>query len=201
VARQRRPVRSRRLLRAIVVGASAGGYEALNRVLAGLSPRLRTPLIVVLHIAASDNSSVAESFGRSCPLPVVEAGGRTRVMPGHVHVAPPGYHLLVEHGERFALSVDERVRYSRPSIDVLFESAADVWRAAVAGVVLTGANDDGAQGLATIRSHGGIGIVQAPDDAEVSIMPAAALKLAGADHVVTLGELAPLLNRLSGADK
>lgn len=193
-----RPVRNRRRLRAIVVGASAGGFEALRFLLGKLSVRLRAPIIIVLHSAPVEQSALAQSFSRYSVLPVVEAAERTRVEPGHVYLAPAGYHLLVERNEHFSLSVDERVRYARPSIDVLFESAADTWRAAVAGVVLTGANDDGARGLAAIRAHRGIAIVQSPEDAEVADMPQAALKLAGADHVLKLTEIPTLLNRLSG---
>jgi two-component system, chemotaxis family, protein-glutamate methylesterase/glutaminase len=198
VARTSKPVRSRRRLRAVLVGASAGGFEAISRLLRALSPELRPPLIIVLHSAATEHSSLAESLARRCALPVLEAGERQRVMPGRVYVAPAGYHLLIGDNEHFALSVDSRVRFARPSIDVLFESAADAWRGAVAAVLLTGANDDGARGLAAVREHGGIGIVQAPDEAEAPEMPTAALKLAGADYVLRLAEIAPMIHHLSG---
>lgn len=190
----------RRRLRGIVVGASAGGIAALRELLGGLSPQLRTPVIIVLHSAASDHHGLALSLGRGCPLPVAEAVERARIEPGHIYIAPPGYHLLVERNERFALSVDDRVCYVRPAADVLFESAADVWRGGTVGVVLTGANEDGAKGLATIRSRRGIAIVQEPGDAESPEMPAAALRLAGADHVVPLAGIAGLINRLAGVE-
>lgn len=193
-----RTPRNRRRLRAVVIGASAGGFEALRKIFSRLSPGLRAPVIVVLHSAAVE-ASLAESYARGSALPVSEATERTRIEPGRIYIAPAGYHLLVEKNEHFSLSVDERVRYSRPSVDVLFESAADVWRSALIGVIITGANDDGARGLAAIRSHQGVAIVQAPDDAEVPDMPAAAIKLAGADHVVKLSEIAPLINKLAGA--
>ncbi|HUP91492.1 MAG TPA: chemotaxis protein CheB [Solimonas sp.] len=189
---------NRRKLRAFVVGASAGGVGALRTLLGALSERLRTPLIVVLHTAADDHAGLCRMYARVCPLPVVEAQERCRIEPQRVYLAPPGYHLLVEKNEHFSLSTEAKVRYVRPSIDVLFESAADAWRNAVIGVVLTGANDDGARGLLRIRQRGGVGIVQSPDDAEVPEMPAAALRLAGADHVVELAGIAPLLNRLAG---
>lgn len=191
--------RSRRRLRAVVIGASAGGFEALRVLLSKLSPDFRAPVIVVLHSAASEHTALAVSYSRISALPVSEAEERTRVEPGRVYVAPPGYHLLVEKNERFALSVDDRVCFARPSIDVLFESAADVWRSTLAGVILTGANDDGARGLAAIRSYHGLAIVQSPQDAEAPEMPAAALKIAGADHILKLDEIAALLNRLTGA--
>lgn len=191
----------RRRFRAVVIGASAGGFEALRGLLKNFSERFRPPIIVVLHVAATERSTLAEGFSRVSRLPVREAGERMRIAPGHVYVAPAGYHLLIEKDERFALSVDERVSYSRPSIDVLFESAAEVWRAGLAGVILTGANEDGAKGLLALRSHQGTAIVQDPDEAESPEMPRAALKVAGADHVLKLAEIAPLLNRLAGAEK
>jgi two-component system chemotaxis response regulator CheB len=113
-----------------------------------------------------------------------------------VHVAPAGYHLLVENDRHFALSVDEHVRYSRPSIDVMFGSATDVYGESLIGVVLTGANSDGAEGLARIRRRGGTAVVQAPESAEAAAMPRAALESAGADHCLPLEAIAPLLNRL-----
>lgn len=192
--------RSRRKLRACVVGASAGGIQAVRTVLGGLAPGFRPAVIVVQHVAAGGGSLV-EACRDDCPLVVADAGERERIQPGHVYLAPPGYHLLVEKSERFALSVDDKVCYARPSIDVLFESAADVWGATVVGIVLTGANDDGARGLKAIRDRGGRAIVQAPDEAASPEMPRAALKIAGADEVLRLAEIAPLLNRLAGATK
>lgn len=191
---------NRRKFRACVIGASAGGVTALRTLLGGLSERFRPPVIVVLHTAADDHLGLCRMYGRVCPLPVVEAQERRRVEPRQVYMAPPGYHLLVEKNERFSLSADDKVRYVRPSIDVLFQSAADAWRNALVGVVLTGANDDGARGLKSVRERGGIGVVQSPSEAEVPDMPAAALRLAGADYAVKLEDIAPLLNRLAGVE-
>ena len=192
--------RNRRKLRAVVIGASAGGINALRKLLRGLAADFRPPVIIVLHSASSDHSSLAASFSQICALPVSEAAERSRVEPRHVYLAPPGYHLLVERHEqkdRFALSVDDRVCFVRPAVDVLFESAADLWRAGVVGVVLTGANDDGARGAAAIRASKGRVIVQSPEEAESPEMPAAALRIAGADHVLKLAQIAPLLNSYS----
>lgn len=121
---------------------------------------------------------------------------RQPVEGGRVYVAPPAYHMLVERGPRLALSVDDRVCYVRPSADVLFESAADVWGQGVIGVILTGANEDGARGLQAIRSRKGLGIIQDPAEAEMAAMPRSALELAGADHVLPLVEIGSLLNQL-----
>lgn len=182
--------------RAIVMGCSAGGMSALRTVLAGLDKKLRLPVIVVCHTGSEDITTFCELIDTSSKLPVREARERQPVLPGVVHVAPAGYHLLLERGERFSLSVDDRVAFSRPAINVLFESAASVYNSALIGVVMTGANHDGASGLATIRAMGGMAIVQDPASAHASAMPQAALDKAGADHCVPLEEIAPLLNRL-----
>ncbi len=191
------PRANRRRLRALLVGASSGGVHAIGALLKGLAPAFKPSVVVVQHVAP-DHSSLAQVYARSAHVPVVEATARVRIEPRHVYVAPPGYHLLVEKSERFALSVDEKVRWSRPSIDVLFESAADVWGALAIGVILTGANDDGARGLAALRSRGGKAIVQQPEDAESPAMPRAALAAAGADFVLPLNEIAPCINHLAG---
>lgn len=181
---------------AIVVGCSAGGLEALKILLAGLDPRLSQPLLVCCHSGADSVDLLCELLARVSTLPVVEAVERAPARGGVVHVAPSGYHLLVEADRCFALSADPRVSHSRPSIDVLFGAAADVWRRALIGVVLTGANSDGAQGLLQLRRNGGCAIVQSPADAMAKTMPQAALDIAGADYCLPLDAIALLLNRL-----
>lgn len=180
------------------MAASTGGIEALRTVLGGLDRGLPVPVLVVQHTAFDDGHTLCEVLGLRSPLPVGEAQPRQKPEGGHVYLAPPGYHLLVEPGPRLALSVDDKVCYVRPSADVLFDSASDVWRAGLIGVVLTGANDDGARGLASIRSRRGLAIVQSPDEALMREMPQAALDRAGADHVLGLAQIGPLLSRLCG---
>jgi two-component system chemotaxis response regulator CheB len=180
----------------VVVGCSAGGLHALHVLLAGLAADFPLPVVVVCHTGSEDVTLLCELLARTSTLPVVEAVERRAPAPGTVHIAPSGYHLLLGDDGRFALSVDPRVGFARPSIDVLFESAAALAGARVAGVIMTGANTDGAHGLRRIRERGGLGIVQDPADAEVDHMPAAALAQAGADHCVPLVEIAPLLNRI-----
>lgn len=180
----------------LVLGCSAGGLRALHILLAGLDARLTLPVVAVCHTGSDDVSLLCELLNRSSTLPVHEAAERTTPQAGQVYLAPSGYHLLLGGDGRFALSVDPRVGFARPSIDVLFESAANAHGARCAGLVMTGANSDGAMGLACIRARGGLGLVQDPAEAEVSVMPAAALAQAGADHCLPLAQLAPLLNRL-----
>jgi two-component system chemotaxis response regulator CheB len=180
---------------AIVIGCSMGGFNALRIVLGALDPRLSQALLLCCHTSGNVDVLCELLAGHSA-LPVVEAQERWPASGGTVHMAPGGYHLLVENDRHFALSVDPQVSFSRPSIDVLFGSAADVYHEALIGVVLTGANRDGATGLTQIRARGGIAVVQTPDSAEAATMPQAALDSAGADYCVPLEQIAPLLNRL-----
>jgi two-component system, chemotaxis family, protein-glutamate methylesterase/glutaminase len=181
---------------AIAIGCSAGGVDALRTILGGLDARLRQPMLVCCHSGSDTVELLCEVLQRVSRLPVIEATERHRVRNGTVHLAPSGYHLLVEQDQHFALSIDPRVNYSRPSIDVMFCSAAEVWHEKLLGIVLTGGNADGASGLQRIRELGGTAIVQSPSNAEMPTMPKAALETAGADHCVDLSDIAPLINRL-----
>ncbi|MBO4121988.1 chemotaxis protein CheB [Cupriavidus gilardii] len=184
---------------AVVIGGSAGGIEALNVLLPMLPAAFHPALIVVLHLRPDKPSLLPQLFSLRCALPVCEAEDKMPVRHGHLYLAPPDYHLLVErdslHGDprgdhaegvRLALSVDPPERFSRPSIDVLFESAAHAWRDALLGILLSGANDDGARGLETIRQCGGRTWVQAPDTASAETMPAEAIARGAVDEVLTL---------------
>lgn len=181
---------------AIAIGCSAGGLAALETLFAGLDPRLPQAIVVCCHTGSATVDVLCELLANHATLPVTEAHERAPVRAGMIQVAPSGYHLLIEPSHHFALSVDARVNFARPSIDVLFESAAEAYRDRLLGIVLTGANSDGAEGLRQIRRHGGSAIVQDPADAEVPAMPEAALHRAGADHCLPLAAIAPLLNRL-----
>ena len=181
--------------RVVLVGTSYGGVEALQELLPRLSPALAVPVLIVQHRSRDEDGGLCEFLRGHSPLPVVEPNDKDEVLAGRVYLAPRDYHLLVE-GDRFALSVDAPVTYARPSIDVLFESAADAYGAAAIGVVLTGANRDGALGLARIKARGGFAVVQDPDEAESRAMPEAAVAAAKVDRVLQLREIAPLVNEL-----
>nr|WP_217344790.1 chemotaxis protein CheB [Noviherbaspirillum sp. L7-7A]MBV0878974.1 chemotaxis protein CheB [Noviherbaspirillum sp. L7-7A] len=181
---------------AVVIGASAGGLEALLAILAHLPSGYRLPLLAVLHLPSHGDSRLAEVLGARMHLPVREAADKERVEPGTLYVAPGGYHVLVERDLSLSLSCDPPVHYSRPSIDVMMESAADAWGERLAGVLLTGANDDGADGLARIGEHGGLTIVQDPREAAVSTMPQAAIARRQPDHVLGLAGIHALLLEL-----
>ena len=181
---------------AIVIGASAGGVEALMALLPALSVAFRIPIVIVLHLPRDRPSLLAQIFVQKCALPVCEAADKEPVRPGTVYFAPPDYHLLIDAGPCLALSADELVNYSRPSIDVLFESAADVYGARLLGIILTGANEDGAEGLAAIHAAGGVTIVQQPDSAQVKQMVAAALNRNPASLVLDLQGISAVLRTL-----
>jgi two-component system chemotaxis response regulator CheB len=183
---------------AVVIGASAGGIEALLALLPGLSADFRIPIIIVLHLPRDRPSFLAQIFLQKCALPVCEAADKEPVHPGTVYFAPPDYHLLIDAGPSLALSADELVNYSRPSIDVLFESAAEVYGARLLGIILTGANEDGAAGLAAVHAAGGITIVQEPDSAQVKQMVVSALSRSPASHVLDLAGILAVLHTLDG---
>lgn len=185
---------------AIVIGASAGGVEALSILLPALPADLRVSLFIVIHLPRERPSLLAEIFTRKCAVKVREAEDKMRVEPGTVYFAPPDYHLLLDEGPQLALSIDELVHFSRPSIDVLFESAADIYAERLMGIILTGANDDGTAGLAAIHRAGGVTIVQEPESAQVPVMALSALKRTPADFVLPLAEIAALLQALLSAE-
>jgi two-component system chemotaxis response regulator CheB len=180
----------------VVIGASWGGLDAIGRLLASLPATLGCPLAIVQH-RGPQVSELARLLGRHTSWPVREAEDKAPVTPGTVHVAPPGYHLLVQP-DGFALSTEAPVRFSRPSIDVLFESAADTYGSRLVGVVLTGANDDAARGLARIHRAGGLTMVQDPDDAVRADMPRAALRLTTPHVVAPIEGLADALAEVCG---
>lgn len=177
-------------IEAVVIGASAGAVEALSILLPALPATLRVPVIVVVHVPANRRSLLAELFAPKCALSVREAEDKQPLDHGTIWFAPSGYHLLIESDRSFALSLDELVNYSRPSIDVLFESAADVYKDRLLALVLTGANQDGAAGSLAVHAAGGLVGVQDPASASASAMPTFAIERSPPDLVGSLGELA-----------
>jgi two-component system chemotaxis response regulator CheB len=184
-------------IEAIVIGASAGGVEALGMILPALPAKFRPALLIVLHLPRERPSLLVEIYEKRCALPIREADDKEPIEPGTVYFAPPDYHMLVERNRQIALSTDEPVHFSRPSVDVLFESAADVYGERLLGVILTGANEDGAAGLHAIHRAGGVTVVQQPDSAKVPLMVVSALQRNPADFVLSLPQIAQLLIGLS----
>lgn len=181
---------------AVVIGGSAGAVEALCLLLPAVPATTRQPLFVVLHLPRDRPSLLAQVFSPRCARPVREAQDKEPIEPGTVYVAPPDYHLLVDAGPQICLSVDDVVHFSRPSIDVLFESAADYYGERLLGIILTGANEDGAEGLAAVQRCGGVAVVQHPQDAQASFMLTAAVNRSPTAFVLSLAEIASLLGTL-----
>jgi two-component system, chemotaxis family, protein-glutamate methylesterase/glutaminase len=174
----------------IVIGASWGGLRAIRQVLSDLPDDVDVPIVVAQHRHPDSlEGALAQLLQEETDRPVLEVEDKMRIEPRHVYVAPPDYHVLVEATSLLALSVDERVRFARPSIDVLFESAADAYGAGVIGIILTGANDDGALGLARIKRRGGVALVQDPAGAARRNMPEAAIAATVADAILPLEEI------------
>ncbi|MDH0647722.1 chemotaxis protein CheB [Pseudomonas sp. GD03858] len=183
-------------VRAIVIGASAGGVAALFAVLGALPASFAIPVLCVLHLPDDRHSQLAEVLQRRLHRPVREALDKARIEPGLIYVAGPGYHLSVERDFTLSLSQEAPVHFSRPAIDFLFESAADAYGPGLLGVLLTGANEDGALGLLRIRQSGGRTVVQDPREAQVALMPEAALALQAPDHILSLSGIGQLLATL-----
>jgi len=184
---------------AIVIGASAGALEALSVILPALPATFDLPIFVVVHVPPDNKSILAELFDAKCKVKVREAEDKEPIAGGTVYFATADYHLLVEADKTLSLSNDEPVLYSRPSIDVLFESAADAYGPGLIALMLTGANQDGAQGLKTVVQAGGTAIVQTPEGAYAAAMPEAAIAAAPSARVLSLKEISLYLQGLEKA--
>jgi two-component system chemotaxis response regulator CheB len=180
----------------IVVGASWGGLRAVGAFLEGLGPQTSAAIVIAQHRSPGAGDDLAHLLQGHTELPVRDAEDKDQLLPGTVLLAPKDYHLLIESGGTVALSTEERVQFARPSVDVLFESAAEAYGEKCVGVVLTGANEDGAAGLARIKALGGVAVVQDPRSAERAEMPAAAIAATVADLVLPLEQIGLFLRGL-----
>ena len=180
----------------VIIGASWGGLHAVGEILSGLPEDFPAPVLIVQHRAEDAEDILAGLLDRRGPLSVLDADDKAPLVAGCIRVAPPGYHVLVERGH-VELSTEASVQFSRPSIDVALETGAQAYGSGLVGVVLTGANDDGAYGLTQVKRHGGMAIVQNPEHAERSAMPEAAIAAADPQVVSELEDIAPLLVRLA----
>jgi two-component system chemotaxis response regulator CheB len=178
----------------VVVGTSYGGLSALQIVLPALARDFPLPVVVVQH-RGKDSDNLCEFLQRHSALPLSEPNDKEAIAPGRVYLAPRDYHLMIERNG-FALSTEAPVAYARPSVNVLFESAADIYQERIVGVILTGANTDGARGLAKIKAYGGLCVVEDPQGAESRGMPQAAVAATPVDAILPLPEIAPYLNQL-----
>ena len=186
--------------KAVVIGGSAGGAEAIQGILLALPKNFALPILAVQHLHPSDDGSFALHMASLTQIPVVEPCDKARIEPGCVYTAPANYHMLVERDGTISLSVEERVNWSRPSIDVLFESAAFAWGESVIAVILSGANTDGVQGMIAVKEAGGLTIAQDPAEARNPVMPQAAIGAGAVASVLRADEIGRLLAMLGGQE-
>jgi two-component system, chemotaxis family, protein-glutamate methylesterase/glutaminase len=182
---------------AIVIGTSAGGLYSLIDILQHLPSDYRIPIIIVQHRSKDHRELLEEVLQHKCKINIVQAEEKESVLPGQVYIAPPDYHLLIESDKRFSLTSDELVKHSRPSIDVLFESAAVVYKEKLIGIVLTGASSDGAVGIAMFKRYGGITLAQDPAEAAFPYMPKASIETRKVDKVLSLEKIREFLLHLN----
>lgn len=181
--------------KAIVIGGSAGSFPVVTEILINLPKGLNIPVILCLHRLKHIRHGFIEALNIKSKIPVREPEDKEKILPGKIYLAPSNYHLFVELGYTFALSTEEMVKYSRPSIDLVFETASYVYRDKVIGIILSGANSDGADGIKKVKERGGLTIVQDPDDATIKTMPEAAINSTEIDMVLTTKEIINFLNR------
>jgi len=181
---------------AIVIGTSSGGMNALKFLFSSLPVDFSIPIIIVQHISPRSDNQWIKLLNINSKLYLKEADEKEKIEHGKVYIAPPNYHLMIERNKTFSLTIDERVNYSRPSIDVLFESAAEAYKNKLIGVILTGSNNDGTKGIKRIKEYGGLTIAQDPETAESAYMPASAIAAIQPDYILALENIIELLIKL-----
>jgi len=185
-----------RHFKTIVIGGSAGSLEVLFRLLPKLRADLKIAVIIVLHRRNSGDSSLSELLSTKSSIPTQEVEDKDPILPGNIYLAPSDYHLLTEKNFTFSLDYSEKINFSRPSLDVTFESAADVYGPSLIGIILSGANEDGTKGLLTIKNNGGIIIAQEPKTAQMPLMPQYAIDHTAIDYIFGIDEMADFINGL-----
>ena len=187
--------------KAVVIGSSAGGFHALGELIPKFPKDFSMPIFIVQHTAATSDNYLARHLDKLSKLIVKEADEKEVIQPGYVYIAPPNYHLLIEEDYTLSLSTEAKKNYSRPSIDILFETAAIAYSDSLIGVVLTGANNDGAKGLQVIKEAGGFCIVQHPKEAHVDTMPISAIELVKPNKILKLDDIANFIIELDKKKK
>ncbi|MBC7607190.1 MAG: chemotaxis protein CheB [Burkholderiales bacterium] len=178
---------------AIVIGVSSGGMNAMKVMFSLLPKEFKTPIIIVQHLGEYSDNYWIKLLNDKSNLSIKEADEKEKIENGNVYIAPPNYHLMIERDKTFSLTVDERVNYARPSIDVLFESAAEAYKNKLIGVILTGSSSDGTAGIKKIKEYGGLTIAQDPKTAESAYMPASAIAAIKVDYILSLEDIIDLL--------
>ncbi|MBW6477891.1 MAG: chemotaxis protein CheB [Bacteroidales bacterium] len=183
--------------RLVIIGGSAGSFQVVNQMLAKLPQDFKIPIVLVLHRLKHVRHGFVEALSQKSNLPVIEPEDKSSIRPGYVYLAPANYHLFIEVNGRFALSTEEPVNHSRPAIDLSFKTAAYCFREKLIGIILSGANKDGAYGLKAIKQTGGLTIVQDPMEAQIPVMPMAAIERTGkVDHIFPVNDIFSFLCKL-----
>jgi len=182
---------------AIVIGVSSGGMNALKYLFSKLPADYRIPIIIVQHVSARSDNDWIKLLNAKSNLSIKEADEKEKIETGNVYIAPSNYHLMIEKDKTFSLTVDEYVNFARPSIDVLFESAAEAYKKKLIGIVLTGSNNDGTKGIKRIKECGGLAIIQDPKTAESPNMPASAIAAVQPDYILSLEKIVQLLIKIT----
>jgi len=180
----------------IVIGGSAGSLAVLFKLLPKLRSDLSIPILIVLHRRSSGDSSLADLLATKTDIPITEVEDKDQIMPSHLYLAPSDYHVLIEKDFTFALDYSEKVNFSRPSLDVTYESAADIYGESVVGIILSGANEDGTKGILEIKRNGGTIIAQDPQTAQMPVMPQNAISQAKIDRIYSVTEMADFINEI-----
>ena len=178
----------------IVIGGSAGSLAVLFKLLPKLRSDLSIPILIVLHRRSSGDSSLADLLATKTNIPITEVEDKDQILPSHIYLAPSDYHVLIEKDLTFALDYSEKVNFSRPSLDVTYESAADIYGESVVGIILSGANEDGTKGILEIKRNGGTIIAQDPQTAQMPVMPQNAISHANINRVYSVTEMADFIN-------
>jgi two-component system chemotaxis response regulator CheB len=179
----------------LLLGGSAGSFKNIFQVVKSLMPDLNRAVIIIIHRKKNYLSEIEKLFGENSRLPFKEISDKDKIRKNNIYIAPANYHTLIENGDYFSLDVSEALWYSKPSIDVTFESAADAYHERCAAILFSGANQDGAQGMLKLRNAGSLTIAQHPGDAEMPEMPDAAININGAGYVLRTDEIFELLNK------
>jgi len=182
---------------AIVIGVSSGGMNALKYLFSTLPADYRIPIIIVQHVSARSDNDWIKLLNAKSNLSIKEADEKEKIETGNVYIAPSNYHLMIEKDKTFSLTIDEYVNFARPSIDVLFESAAEAYKKKLIGIVLTGSNNDGTKGIKRIKECGGLAIIQDPKTAESPNMPASAIAAVQPDYILSLEKIVQLLLKIT----
>ncbi|MFV8369697.1 chemotaxis protein CheB [Flavobacterium sp. LB2R40] len=181
---------------AIVIGVSAGGMSALKIISSALPIDFTIPIIIVQHLSAHSDSHWIKLLNEKSHLNIKEADEKEKIEKSYIYIAPPNYHLLIEKNKTFSLTIDERVNFARPSIDVLFETAAEAYKNKLIGIVLTGSNSDGTQGIKKIKESGGLAIIQDPKTADSDYMPRSAIAAIEPDYILSLEDIIEILIKI-----